>query len=178
MLHRHRERKRSDPEFRSALDCFVAHASRYDVAPPSRHANASESCIVMSLTETEGAGNAGCFAHPQPCVRKVKKHTSVVTTGTPKRSGIPCAIGFNGFLRALSGDRAFLVTVIPGKRQLPKNLMPASRHQDHTTSPSAKRALVSRAQASIASRTPRFVTIAIRPSCRGGTARIGQAVSP
>ena len=42
--------------------------------------------------------------HPQPRVQK-RKHTSVVTTGSPERSGIPCAIGFNGVLRALPGDR-------------------------------------------------------------------------
>jgi len=37
---------------------------------------------------------------------------------------------------ALSPVIGFLVTVIPEKRQLLKNLMPASRHQDHTLSPS------------------------------------------
>jgi hypothetical protein len=38
----------------------------------------------------------------------VKKARELVTTGTPKQSGIPRAIGFNGFLRTLPGDRAFL----------------------------------------------------------------------
>jgi hypothetical protein len=47
-------------------------------------------------------------------------------------------------------------------RQLLENLMPASGHQDHTTSPSASNAFVYRAKASIASR-PAFVTIASRP---------------
>jgi hypothetical protein len=32
----------------------------------------------------------------------------VFTTGPPKHSGTPCANGFNGLLRALPGDRAFL----------------------------------------------------------------------
>src|SRR5438477_9375100 len=41
--------------------------------------------------------------------------------------------------------------------------MPASGHQNHTTSPSASAPFVSAAFASIASR-PAFVTIAIRPS--------------
>src|SRR5713101_3565223 len=31
----------------------------------------------------EGAGNAGCPLHPQPRVQ-IKKHTSVVTTGSPE----------------------------------------------------------------------------------------------
>jgi len=39
---------------------------------------------------------------------KVKKHTSKSTTGSPERAGLPCADGFNGFLRGLPGDRAFL----------------------------------------------------------------------
>jgi hypothetical protein len=73
--------------------------------------------------------------------------------------------GFNGFLRALLGDRAFLP---PSSLRslLLKNLMPASGHQDHTTSPSASKAPSSEAPlASIASR-PAFVTIASRPSVR------------
>jgi hypothetical protein len=43
------------------------------------------------------------------------------------------------------------------------NLMPASRHQDHTTSPSALATPVKRAAASTAPR-PAFVTFAKRPS--------------
>src|ERR1700723_3656463 len=44
--------------------------------------------------------------------------------------------GFNGFLRALPGERACLP---PSSLRslLLKNLMPASGHQDHATSPSA-----------------------------------------
>ena len=39
---------------------------------------------------------------------EMKKHTSVVTTGPPNDPGIPARNGFNGFLRALPSDRAFL----------------------------------------------------------------------
>jgi hypothetical protein len=42
---------------------------------------------------------------------KGKKHAELVTTGSPKRSGIPCANGFNGFLHALPGESGFLATV-------------------------------------------------------------------
>jgi len=35
-------------------------------------------------------------SHPQPCVQ-VKKARKQVTTGTPKRSGIPCASGFTAY---------------------------------------------------------------------------------
>ena len=49
------------------------------------------------------------------------------------------------------------------------SLMPASRHQDHTTSPSATGALVFRAHRVHRIPHPTFVTLAIRPSSRGGT---------
>ena len=44
--------------------------------------------------------------------------------------------GFNGFLRALPGDRA-LLSPSSLRSLLLKNLTPASGRQDHTTSPSA-----------------------------------------
>ncbi len=78
-----------------------------------------------------------------------------------KSPGIPARNGFNGFLRTLPGDRAFLSPSLANKSA---NLTPASRRQDHTTSPSASKTLSSLAPpASIAS-NPASVTIAIRPS--------------
>jgi hypothetical protein len=53
-------------------------------------------------------------------------------TGSP---GIPARNGFNGFLRALLGDRALLSPSLT--RIAPQSLTPASGRQDHTTSPSA-----------------------------------------
>ena len=53
--------------------------------------------LALSLAQTlspegsEGAGNAGCQAHPQPRVQRWKAH-ELVTTGSPKHSGIPCAM--------------------------------------------------------------------------------------
>src|SRR3954452_5668951 len=63
-----------------------------------------------------------------------KKAYELVTTGKAGVPGIPAHNGFNGFLRDLPGDRLcchrrFAVD--------PQNLTPASRRQDHTTSPSA-----------------------------------------
>jgi hypothetical protein len=37
-----------------------------------------------------------------------ENHTKVVTTGPPDDSSIPCANGFNGFLRALLGEPGLL----------------------------------------------------------------------
>jgi hypothetical protein len=54
---------------------------------------------------------------------------------TGNHPAFPHANGFNGFLRALPGDRACLS---PSPAELcSANLTPASRRQDHTTSPSA-----------------------------------------
>ncbi len=83
-------------------------------------------------------------------------------TGSP---GIPARDGVNGFLRALPGDRALLS---PSSVDRSTNLTPASRRQNHTTSPSAFAPFVKGASASTASR-PASVTIAIRPS--SGTRR-------
>src|SRR5438309_7749003 len=91
---------------------------------------------------------------------KIKKHTSVVTTGSPGSPGIPARNGFNSLYRALPGDRAWLS---PSPAEMTSaNLTPASRRQDHTTSPSASVLFVSRTSASIASR-PAVVTIASAP---------------
>src|ERR1700726_735784 len=74
---------------------------------------------------------------PQPRVQKVEStrvrnhgHTGI-TRHSPRN-------GFNGFLRALPGDRAFLP---PSPALLSANLTPASGRQDHTSSPSASHAV-------------------------------------
>src|SRR5438270_6459890 len=96
---------------------------------------------VLPLT-SEGLGNAGCRLRPQPHVQ------SVGSTRTP---GIPARNGFTGLLGALTGDRAclspssadwFVSPVGPTWPLL--DLTPASRRQDHTTSPAAHAPFVSR----------------------------------
>jgi hypothetical protein len=78
--------------------------------------------------------------------------------------------GFNGFLRALPGDRA-LLSPSPAKISF-ADLTPASGRQDHTTSPSAR----VRSRQSRTSRpshpAPTFVTIAKRPFVWAGWRRI------
>jgi hypothetical protein len=100
---------------------------------------------------------------PAASCAKVKS-TRVSHHRFAEHSGIPCAIGFNGLLHALPGERAFLPPSSAQCASIVADLMPASRHQDRTASPSAPHALVRRSKASIASRGPRVVTIAIRPS--------------
>src|SRR5437764_11341159 len=68
-----------------------------------------------------------------------------------------------------------VVTVAGGT--LPADLAPASRRQDHTTSPyalafSSGAKNTPDAKASITSRAPRVVTIMIRPSCGRETSEV------
>ena len=58
--------------------------------------------------------------------------------GSPASPGIPARNGFTAYF-ALSLVIGFLVTVAGGIASA--NLTPASRRQDHTTSPSASRAV-------------------------------------
>jgi hypothetical protein len=83
--------------------------------------------------------------------------------------------GFNGVLRALVGDRAFL----PPSRATsvtPTGLASASGGQDHTTSPSASAPLVRMKDRCASPKrpshpAPRVVTIAMRPSSSRRDAR-------
>src|SRR6267378_483370 len=96
---------------------------------------------------SEGAGNAGCPLHPRPRVHFVVVERTRVTTSTPESPGIPRAmvLRFPSCSPRRSGSFA---TVTGGIAST--GLTPASRCQDHTTSPSALASPVSRAAASTA----------------------------
>src|SRR5712664_3528247 len=72
-------------------------------------------------------------------MKKAHEHSHHGHTG--KHPAFP-AQWFYGLLRALPGDRAFL-SPSPLRSLLLTSLTPASRRQNHTTSPSASSALVS-----------------------------------
>src|SRR5262249_2348657 len=82
-----------------------------EIVPAARFA--SGLCSVVVPQETEGAGNAGRWPHPQPGVGKGRNHTSIVTEGWPKRSGTPCAM-VERLLRDLPGVPGLLATVVCG----------------------------------------------------------------
>jgi hypothetical protein len=92
--------------------------------------------------------------HPAASRAKDKKHTSVVTTGSPVSPGLPCAMVLTV---------SFALSPVTGLvchrrlRKLPSaDLTPASGRQDHTTSPSADQRQSSLTlSASTASRTQR-----------------------
>jgi hypothetical protein len=145
---------------------------KHRFSPPRR------SCTRASTgtARPEGAGNAGCSAHPQPRAQcesstRVSRHRS---TGSP---GIPARNGFNGFLRALPGDRALLspssvrcgsdiTFVMRGHRHQLNASVGASGPHDFAVRKYAARPRMDSASAICVHRIPHptFVTIAIRPS--------------
>src|SRR5437762_165605 len=91
----------------------------------------------------EGAGKTGCLLHPRSRVRfaQTKLHTSIQGSGnTP---AFP-AQWLYGLLRALPGERLFCLRR-PREASLLKDLTPAPRRPNHTTSPYASGAYVYRA---------------------------------
>jgi hypothetical protein len=150
----------------SGLDAVASprndEVGRYRQASAFSQHDLPELCMIIVRAPNRGRRESRV---PQ-CTRSLacenKKHASIVTTGSPEIPGLPCANGFNGFLRALPGDRAFLS---PSSAEISSvDLMPASRHQDHTTSPSASMRVVFTQRSVHRIPHPTFVTIAKRPS--------------
>jgi hypothetical protein len=127
-----------------------------------------EFCLYVLPSKIRGCRE--CRAPDAPAASCAKVESTRVRnhghTGSTRHS---LRNGFNGFLRTLPGDRALLS---PSPADNSANLMPASRHQDHTTSPSANSALSSVAPLASTASRPTFVTIAIRPSVRDRTAGV------
>jgi hypothetical protein len=142
-------------------------SSTFQVAPVHGHSFATSPRLprefYRSSCPPQIKGRRECRALDAPAAlcanEKTHKHSHHGHTGTTRHSP---RNGFNGFLRTLPGDRAFLP---PSSLRslLLKNLISASGYQDHTTSPSAGSARSSAAPpASTASRLT-SVTIAKRP---------------
>ena len=85
-----------------------------------------------------GRRDAGRSTRPQPRVQMKKVHR-VSRHGHTGNTRHSLRNGFNGFLRALPGDRALLP---PSSTDCSADLTPASGRQDHTTSPSAAASFV------------------------------------
>jgi hypothetical protein len=96
----------------------------------SRSTSHPSSATSSVPRKAEGAGNAGAPMHPQPRVRKQKAHERSHHRFTGQRRH-SLRDGFNGFLRALPGDRAFLS---PSPTECAKHSWPAwHRRRDART---------------------------------------------
>ena len=156
--------KQSIAQHKERMDCFVA-SPRNDGKLQVRDLAAGFARgLACSFRPLEYRGRRECRAPDAPAAACVLVESTRVShhghTGNTRHSP---RNGFNGFLRALPGDRAFLPPS-PAENLLPRNLTPASGRQDHTTSPSADQRI--RQSAISVHRIPRptSVTIAKRPS--------------
>jgi hypothetical protein len=145
--------------------------SRYTFTTPRRAT--PESCWNSSPSKTEGAGKTGCALHPRSRVRfaQTKVHTSIQVQR--KHSGLPCAMALR--LISCSCVNGFLATVAAPTWAL-RNLTPAPRRQDHTTSPYASCAFVLRAFR--VHRIPPRVRDVRTPLLSGETGRIKPLICP
>jgi hypothetical protein len=147
-------------------------ALKQGMAPRSRGANARALPLASHPPQSEGAGKAGCRLAPAAPVRE-KKH-GAGTTGSAETFRPSLRSGFNGLLRALLGEPGFLATVTRAtrtrRRKLDTSVGVSGPHG------LAVRATIVRRQSEQEccdlARPPlpasTFVTIAIRPSARGG----------
>jgi hypothetical protein len=62
----------------------------------------------MNLSPLRGRGERRMPVAPAASCALVVVERTRVTTSTPESPGVPARNGFNGFLRALPGDRAVL----------------------------------------------------------------------
>src|SRR3954452_23905255 len=142
----------------------------------SRGAMRPEFCISLSLLKTERAQGRPGARCTRGLMCKMHKANAHEHTGSAETLRPSPRNGFTAY-SALSSVTGFLATVAPEQRWLPKNLTPASGCQDHTTSPYATVALVSRAAASIASQS-NVHDDREAPLLRAGMARAGSADLP
>jgi hypothetical protein len=113
-----------------------------NMAPQSRGTNAPE-LLNKALEKKRAQGMPVLRSHPQP---RVRSEISTRAKSPQVRRNIRHSLhdGFNGLLRALPGDRAFLPPSSTRCACIVVNLTPASRRQDHTTSPSTATSFVFR----------------------------------
>ena len=124
-----------------------------------------EFCLILSLAPEKGAGNAGRSMRPTAsCARWSRKSTRVSTGHTGNTRHSPR----NGFTAYFVLSPVIGLVCHRRCRNCSANLTPASRRQDHTTSPSASSALV-RSTVSVHRIPPRVHDVAQRPF--GGTGR-------
>jgi hypothetical protein len=123
------------------MDCFVARAPRNDgktyfaISPRAFCARYS---IISRPLRIEGAGNAGRPMRPIAACALVEIESTRVSQVTPESPGIPHAMVLTAYTVLSPVLRAFWP---PSPALRSANLTPASGCQDHTSLPSAIRAV-------------------------------------
>jgi hypothetical protein len=121
-----------------AMDCFVAIAPRNDDQTQLCDLAAWSARSFPRIFRPRNRGRREDRVRAAPAVSHARctKQNAHEHTGSAEAVRPSLRNGFNGFLRALPGDRA-LLSPSSLRSLLPTNLTPASGRQDHTTSPSA-----------------------------------------
>jgi hypothetical protein len=146
-------------------------AVRAGTSPPSRGAKRPSRAVNLVPQRDRGRRECRMPIAPAASRAKIKKHTSVVTTGPDGFNRHSLRNGFNVYFVISPVNRAYLSPSLArrvgplGSTSPSANLMPASRHQDHTTSPSALVSFASRHYRVHRIPRPTSVTMAKRPSC-------------
>jgi hypothetical protein len=136
-----------------------------DTTPRSRGANCARALQNDVPRRKRAQGMPDAQLAPAASRAKLKKHTSVVTTGRPQSTGIP---------RAMVLTVSFVLSPVTGLschrrrrnyfRQLDTSVGAPGPHDFAVRVSIARLAALSRPLHPV----PRFVTIMIRPSCRDG----------
>jgi hypothetical protein len=125
--------------------------------------------------KTEGAGNAGRLKRARSLVCNIKKaHELLVTTGSLDNAGIPCTNGLTAY-STFSPETGLIVSVVE------QNSVHSTwrQHRGVRTAwlrRTRRASFVLRYRRAHRIPRPTSVTIAIRPSCGGGTARIMRVI--
>jgi hypothetical protein len=130
--------RRSNPDFASSrppgLLRFARNDGERDIPQPPRGARRTRAMPTRDPRKQRAQGMPGAGRNPWPACRQKAGGSHHRSSRT---SGIPCAMGLR-FIRDLPGERLFLPPSSARCWKHHANLAPASRRQDHTTSPSAK----------------------------------------
>jgi hypothetical protein len=121
--------QRSNPALKRRKESWIA-SSLSLLAMTTRHTSAFSRRHASELCENLRPGGRGERRMPNAPAASCAKveSTRVVTTGPPDQPGAPARNGFNGFLRALPGDR-LVVTVACGLTFCPRPVGPTNLRQ-------------------------------------------------
>ena len=126
---------------RAAMGFASLYPSYENTLSRSRGADRPRFAFRLPSMRTEGAGKTECLLHPRSRVRFALNKSAHEHTGQLEHPGLPCAMALR--LTSCSPRRTALLP--PSPALLIASLAPAPRRPNHTTSPYASCAYVSRA---------------------------------
>src|SRR5215216_6023679 len=104
--------------------------------------NSPEACYQLPALFVGGRREDRVLAAPAVSRAICANKTAHEHTGQREHSGLPCAMALR--LTSCSPRRTALLPPLPRRKETPRNLAPAPRRPNHTTSPYAPGAYVSR----------------------------------